>query len=160
LTIRRAVAILNLEAKSEKMSTTVTLNETQATYTVPFDESVLAEGPVFLERRGRRVAVIIRADEFEAFRMWQDGRSWKQKPLDRLQGERAAFQRLLPELLKTHRGQFVAIQGGHLIDADLDESALAHRTFLAGKPVYIQEVRAEPRVYELPSPEVVRHVPL
>ena len=143
------------------MSTTVTLNETQAAYTVPFDESVLAEGPVFLERKGQRVAVIIRADEFEAFRTWQDGRSWQQKPLDRLQGERAAFQRLLPELLKTHRGQFVAIQDGHLIDADMDESALARRTFLrAHKPVYIQEVRAEPRVYELPSPEVVRHVPL
>ena len=143
------------------MSTTVTLNETQAAYIIPFDETILAEGPVFLERKVRRVAVIIRADEFEAFRTWQDGRSWQQKPLDRLQDERAAFQRLLPELLKTHRGQFVAIQDGYLIDADMDENALARRTFLrADKPVYIQEVRVEPRVYELPSPEVVRHVPL
>ena len=143
------------------MSTTVTLNETQAVYTVPFDESVLAEGPVFLERKGRRVAVIIRADEFEVFRMWQDGRSWQQKPLDRLQAERTAFQRLLPGLLNTHRGQFVAIQDGRLIDADTDESALARRMLLhAHRSVYIQEVRAEPRIYELPSPEVVRHVPL
>ncbi len=142
------------------MSATVTLNETQATYTVPFDESVLAEGPVFLERKGRRVAVIIPADEFEAFRMWRDSRSRQQKPLDRLQGERAAFRRLLPELLKTHRGQFVAIRDGRLIDADTDESALAHRTIARGsEPVYIQEVRAEPRLYELPSPEVVRQVP-
>jgi PHD/YefM family antitoxin component YafN of YafNO toxin-antitoxin module len=139
------------------MSTTVTLNETQATYTLPFNESVLAEGPVFLERKGRRVAVIIRADEFEAFRMWRDSRSWQQKPLDRLQGERAAFQRLLPELLKTHRDQFVAIRDGCLVDADADESALARRVLAQGdEPVYIQEVRAEPRVYELPSPEVVR----
>ena len=143
------------------MSTTVTLNETQATYLVPFDESVLAQGPVFLERKGQRVAVIIRADEFEAFRLWQDGRSWQQKPLDRLRDEQAAFQRLLPELLKTHLGQFVAIQDGRLIDADADESALARRTLAQGdKPVYIQEVRAEPRVYELPSPEVIRHAPL
>jgi PHD/YefM family antitoxin component YafN of YafNO toxin-antitoxin module len=136
------------------MSTTVTLNETQATYTLPFNESVLAEGPVFLERKGRRVAVIIRADEFEAFHMWRDSRSWQQKPLDRLQGERAAFQRLLPELLKTHRDQFVAIRDGCLVDADADESALARRVLAQGdEPVYIQEVRAEPRVYELPSPE-------
>ncbi len=58
------------------MGTTVAIDEAQAAYTVPFDESILAEGPVFLERRGRRVAVIISADEFEAFRMWQESRSW------------------------------------------------------------------------------------
>jgi PHD/YefM family antitoxin component YafN of YafNO toxin-antitoxin module len=143
------------------MSTTVTINETQAIYTVPFDESVLAEGPVYLERKGRRVAVIISADEFEAFRTWREGRSWQQRQLAPLQAERAAFQRLLPELLKTHSGKFVAIQDGRVVDADADESALARRTLLgADKPAYIQEVRAEPRVYELPSPEVVRHVPL
>ena len=105
--------------------------------------------------------MIISADEFEDFRTWRDGRSWQQRQLGSLQAERAAFQRLLPELLKTHSGQFVAIQDGRVVDADADESALSRRTLLgAGKPVYIQEVRAEPRVYELPSPEVVRHVPL
>ena len=143
------------------MSTTVTLNEAQAAYTVPFDESILAKGPVFLERKGRRVAVIVPADEFEVFRAWQAGRSAQQKPLDRLQAERAAFQRLLPGLLQTHRGQFVALQDGRVIDADADESALAQRVLVRGrKPAYIQEVRTEPRVYDLPSPEVVRHVPV
>ncbi len=141
--------------------TTITINETQAVYAVPFNEAVLADGPVILERKGRRVAVIIRADEFQAFRMWQDSRSWPQKQLSRLQAERAAFRRLLPELLKTHRGQFVAIQDGRVVNADTDESALARRVLVQGrKPVYIQEVRAEPRVYDLSSPEVVRHVPL
>jgi hypothetical protein len=93
--------------------------------------------------------------------MWRDGRSWQQRQLGPLQAERAAFQRLLPELLKTHSGKFVAIQDGRVVDADADESALARQTLLsADKPAYIQEVRAEPLVYELPSPEVVRHVPL
>ena len=143
------------------MSTTVTLNETQAVYTVPFDESILAEGPVFLERKGRRVAVIIPADEFEAFRIWRESQFLQQRSLERLQGDRAAFQRLLPELLKTHLGQFVAIQDGRLIDSDTDEGALARRTLLrTDMPVYIQEVGAEPRIFELPSPEVVRHAPL
>jgi PHD/YefM family antitoxin component YafN of YafNO toxin-antitoxin module len=150
-----------LEAWEHIMSTTVKLSETQAIYAVPFDESALAEGPVFLERKGRRVAVIIPADEFEEFRLWRDNQSRQQKSLDQLQNERAAFRRLLPELLETHPGQFVALQDGRLIDADADEGALARRTLnKAGKPVYIQEVRAEPRVYEVPSPEVVRHVPL
>jgi hypothetical protein len=140
------------------MSTTVTINETQATYSIPFNEATLAEGPVILERKGRRIAVIISADEFQAFRTWRDGRSWQQKQLSHLYAERAAFQRLLPELLKTHRGQFVAIHNGRFVDADANESALARRAIAQGyKPFYIQEVNAEPRIYELPSPEVVQH---
>jgi hypothetical protein len=93
--------------------------------------------------------------------MWQESRSWHQRQLAYCQAERAAFQRLLPDLLKTHRGQFVAIQGGRVVDVDEDESALAGRAIArTDKAVYIQEVGSEPRVYELPSPEVVRHAPL
>jgi uncharacterized protein (DUF3084 family) len=140
---------------------TITIHETQAAYNVPFNEAALATGPVILERKGRRVAVIIPADEFQAFRLWQDSRSWPQRQLSRLQAERTAFHRLLPELLKTQRGQFVAIQDGRVVDADADESALARRVLGQGRrPVYIQEVRMEPRIYDLPSPEVVQHVPL
>jgi len=140
---------------------TITIHETQTAYNVPFNEAALATGPVILERKGRRVAVIIPADEFQAFRLWQEGRSWPQRQLGRLQTERTAFRRLLPELLKTHRGQFVAIQGGDVVDADVDESALARRVLAQGRRlVYIQEVRSDPRIYDLPSPEVVRHVPL
>lgn len=140
---------------------TITIHETRAAYVVPFDEAALADGPVILERKGRRVAVIVPADEFQAFRLWQESRSWPQRQLDRLQAERTAFRRLLPELFKTHPNQFVAIRDGRLVDADADETALARRMLVLGhRPVYIQEVRAEPRIYDLPSPEVVRHVSL
>jgi hypothetical protein len=115
---------------------------------------------VFLERKGRRVAVIIPADEFEAFRQWRESLSRQQIPVNLLEEERETFKRLLPELLKTHPGQFVAIQGGHPIDADTDEGALARRTLTkADQAVTIQEVSAQPRIYELPYPEVVWHVP-
>lgn len=138
------------------MSTTITINEAQAIYTVPFSEDVLTEGPVIVERKGRQIAVIVNANEFQAFRVWRDGRLWQQKELGRLHIERAAFQRLLLELLKTYCSQFVAVYNGRVVDDDADESAPARRAIAWGyRPCYIQEVRTESRIYELPSPEGV-----
>lgn len=143
------------------MSKTITIQETQTTYSIPIDEATLAEGPIIVERQGQPVAVIITPAEYRAFREWRDAQAWQRKQLQRLEPERKAFQRLLPDLLKTHRGQFVAVHGGQVVDADADESALASRVIARGyDPVYIQEVREEPRIYELPSPETVWHVPL
>ena len=44
-------------------------------------------------------------------------------------GEREyrAFLRLLPELLKTHRGQYVAVHDGRVVDSDPDEATLILR---------------------------------
>jgi PHD/YefM family antitoxin component YafN of YafNO toxin-antitoxin module len=138
------------------MSKTIIIRETQATYSVPIDEAALAEGPIIVERQGQPVAVIITPEEYRAFREWQDGQAWQEEQLRPLEPEREAFQRLLPELLKTHRGQFVAVHGGQVIDSDPDKEALARRVLVRSCwPVYIQEVREQPRIYELPSPEVV-----
>jgi len=143
------------------VSKIITIREAQATYSIPIDETVLAQGPVIVERQGRPVAVIITPQEYQALQKWRNGQVWQDEQLRRLEPEREAFHRLLPELLKTYRGQFVAVHGGRVVDADVDEGALAGRV-IAGRydPVYIQEVREEPRIYELPSPEVVWHVSL
>jgi hypothetical protein len=41
--------------------------------------------------------------------------------------EYRAFLRLLPDLLKTHRGQYVAVHEGRVIDRDADEVTLILR---------------------------------
>ena len=46
---------------------------------------------------------------------------------DKLDIELSAFERMRPELLKTHRGLFVAIHHGAVFDSDADEWALAAR---------------------------------
>jgi hypothetical protein len=61
-----------------------------------------------------------------------------------------AFQQFLPDLLKTHEDQFVAICQGRLVDADPDRIALIQRTRAQGyRPLYIQKVTKEPRVVTL-----------
>ena len=43
--------------------------------------------------------------------------------------EYQAFLQCLPDLLKTHRGQYVAFHGGQMVDSGDDELALASRVW-------------------------------
>jgi len=63
-----------------------------------------------------------------------------------MEREQAAYERLREALLATHEGQFVAIHGGELVDADADELALARRIIAAypGRVVHIRQVRRAP----------------
>ncbi|CAN5154371.1 hypothetical protein BH10PLA2_BH10PLA2_02240 [soil metagenome] len=49
-------------------------------------------------------------------------------PQSKWEREYQAFQRLLPKLLETDRGLFVAIHNEQVVDKDLDEMALITRT--------------------------------
>ncbi len=73
---------------------------------------------------------------------------------DKWRREFHAFQKLLPELLKTHRGEYVAVQEGRVVGTGPDKLQLAmvvHREF--GKvPILVRLVTAEPqRVVSMPS---------
>ncbi len=138
------------------MPTTMTLKEAQATYALTIETSQANEGPIFVEHEGRPVAVILSVEDYE-----QRSDAWQQEQLQRLEPNRSAFRWLLPELLRTHKGQFVAIYRGRLIDADSERVALVQRTRGRGyRPVYIQKVTPEPRIIELPSLEEAWHVSL
>jgi hypothetical protein len=69
-------------------------------------------------------------------------------PRSKWEREYRAFLRLLPQLLATHRGQFVAIHEGQVVDSDDDEITLALRVY--AKYGYIQLHIG--RVVEQPSP--------
>lgn len=70
--------------------------------------------------------------------------------------EAAAFDRMLPELLGTKSGKFVAVRDGQVIDVDDDEFALARRIEQGyrGTFVLIRQVLAnQPGGDRLESPE-------
>lgn len=48
-------------------------------------------------------------------------------PLSKGEREYRAFQRLLPQLLPTHRGQYVAVHEEQVVDSDADDVALILR---------------------------------
>ncbi|MFQ5342209.1 MAG: DUF5678 domain-containing protein [Anaerolineae bacterium] len=137
----------------------ISIKETRAPYTIPVSEDDLAEGPIILERNGDAVAVLVPVQEYQRFIAWQEQQERKARHrarLEALERERLAFLRLKPELLRTHKGLYVAIHDDQIVDSDKDKRELAKRVFAQSyRPVYIELVSEEARTAEFPSPEVV-----
>jgi hypothetical protein len=141
------------------MAKTLDIKEARAIYgpDLPGPEEV-AEGPVIIRREGKPYAVAIPLDDYRRFQEWREKaeREAQTQAQDKAwEKERAAFHRLKPQLLQTHKGLYVAIHGGQVIDTDANNLALAQRAMskLGGKPFYLQLVSEEPRTFEVPSPE-------
>lgn len=69
--------------------------------------------------------------------------------------ESEAFERLLPDLLRTRGGRFVAVHHGQVIDEDMDEFTLAERVerVYRNRFVLIRRVSELPQEDFLESPE-------
>ncbi len=73
--------------------------------------------------------------------------------------ERRAFTGLLPTLMTSHRGQYVAVHGGNVVVSGPDKLAVARQAYdrVGYVPIYVGRVTdaAEPPV-RIPSPRSVR----
>lgn len=78
---------------------------------------------------------------------------------EQLEREQAAYARLRESLLETHEGQYVAIHGGELVDADVDQTALLRRidARFPNEVVHLRRVTREPdRELRIYSPRLIR----
>lgn len=79
-------------------------------------------------------------------------------PPTKFDRECAAFRRMLPDLLRTHRGQYVAVHDGRVVGSGADQIAVARAAYAAFGPVEIlvRLVTDEPpRVARILSPRLV-----
>lgn len=62
------------------------------------------------------------------------------------------FLRLLPELLPTHRGKYVAIHEGKVLDSDTDDIALVQRVHaqVGYVPIHVGLVIDQPAIVRIP----------
>jgi hypothetical protein len=65
--------------------------------------------------------------------------------LSKWEREFRAFRRLLPQLLQTHRGQYVAVHDGQVVGSGSDKLALALRVFaqVGNVPIHVGLVTEE-----------------
>jgi hypothetical protein len=80
-------------------------------------------------------------------------------PQDKFRREQQAFHRLLPELLRTHRDQYVAIHEGQVVESGADQIEVAERADarFGYIPILVTLVTDRPRpVVRIPSPRLVR----
>jgi len=140
---------------------TLILKEAQAPYTLTLDEGALAEGPVRVLRGEQTIGVVVPPDEYELFRAWretQQRRAQVQQAHEAFEREVAAFERMLPELLREYRGRVVAIHNGQVVevgDSKVEVSERVHQR-LGDVTVYVQRVSEHPRIYKFPYFKVVR----
>ena len=141
------------------MAKTVSLKEAQATYSLSLDKTDLAQGPLILEHEGEPVAAVVPIAEYREFEAWQEREAkTRPEPDEAFERERAAFERLKPELLKTHRGKFVAVVNEQVVDMDTDRVKLVLRVYdrFGYRPIYVQRVEEYPPRRRLPSVWIAR----
>ena len=136
------------------MAKTVSLKETQAKYSISLNKTDLAQGPLILEHQGEPVAAIVPIAEYRQFEAWREREAkTRAESNEAFERERAAFERLKPELLKTHRGKFVAIVNEQVVDMDTDRVQLVLRMHdrFGYRPIYVQLVEEHLPRRHLPS---------
>ena len=80
------------------------------------------------------------------------------RQLSKFESEKLAFLKLRASLLETHRGKYVAVHGGVVVDSDEDEIALAQRVYAKHGyvPIYVGHVSDQPqRPVRIPSPRII-----
>jgi hypothetical protein len=122
-----------------------------------------AHKPVVVERDGDVVYVAMKETDFQAVEQWltqvdsTDDTTTQTDSLKALFGdlwpEAEAYQQMLPQLLRTHKGHWVAIHDGKLLDSDVSHSALAERVLSISGSLLIEQVQETfPREFEVWSP--------
>jgi hypothetical protein len=79
-------------------------------------------------------------------------------PEDKWRREQRAFRRLLPELLKAYRGQYVAVHEGQVVESGPDKLDVAGRAYarFGYVPIYVSLVSDQPTPpVRIPSPRLL-----
>ncbi|HET7089609.1 MAG TPA: DUF5678 domain-containing protein [Anaerolineae bacterium] len=135
------------------------LREVNAPYTVNSEDEAIGRDTIVIRRSGEPVAVVVPYAEYVELLARPSA-----QPSEPVSGdpdferERAAFRRLLPELLKAHRGEWVAIVNEQAVEfgPDFGSVILRVRERFGQRAVYVQEILEKPRVYKFGSPHVIR----
>jgi hypothetical protein len=131
---------------------THTLKEVSVPYTVSAEDEALGRDTSVIRRNGEPVAVVIPFAEYQALVAQPQSSDLG------LEQERTAFQRLLPQLLKEHRGEWVAIVDGQPVEFGPDFSSVIVpvRQRFGQRPVYVHEISEQVRIYKISSPRLIR----
>jgi len=98
--------------------------------------------------------------EYEAFQTWRESEARRQTRRTEeaaIEREHAAFEQMLPDLLKKYPGKAVALHNGEVVAVGDDKMDLwaQVRQKLGPVPVYVQMVEYSPKVYKMPHRKVV-----
>ena len=122
-------------------------------------EKMIITEPVFIEDHGQRIAVILPIETYEELRARAETiqtQAATPEPSSGFEQEKAAFERLQPELIKKYLGKCVAIVSGQVAEVGDDKIKVIDHVYerFGRVPMYVQWVRHQPRVYRFPYRKV------
>lgn len=140
------------------MTQKLVLKENQTTYTLAIEENDLAHQPIILKQDGQEIAAIIPIEKYRAFEAWEQQQAKSLPRYPEFEAEKAAFERLEPDLMATYKGKYVAIRNGQVAGSDEDKMTLIGKVYdrLGYGPMYIHKVGEPVRVAKILSPRVIR----
>jgi hypothetical protein len=129
------------------------LNDVRENYAASIDPDQLDREPIILQQNGKPIGVVISAEQYQAFVEWKKNLEQSVDFPPEWRAEKAAFEQMLPDLLSTHRGKWVAVYKSQVVDSDAKIGELVWRAEknLGDKPFFVGEVVEEPRVHHIPS---------
>jgi antitoxin (DNA-binding transcriptional repressor) of toxin-antitoxin stability system len=126
-------------------------------------KNLVLKEPVFIEDEGQPVAVLV---PIEQFRAWQEqlqeeafiAETQSVARPSGFQGEKAAFERMRPELMNQYPGKCVAVVGGKVVEVGEEKIEVIEkvRERFGRVPMYVQWLTDKPRVYHVPYRRVVQ----
>ncbi|MBI4674294.1 MAG: type II toxin-antitoxin system prevent-host-death family antitoxin [Chloroflexi bacterium] len=130
------------------------VKESSLGYTAEIERVKATGEPLVIEGDGKPLLVVLPYAEYDAL-VKQKLQEQRKAYMDVFERERAAFEKLKPQLLETHLGQYVAIHDGQVVDSGTSDTELAQRVLprFRNQAVYIQLVQKELPVYEITSRE-------
>ncbi|MDL1898106.1 type II toxin-antitoxin system prevent-host-death family antitoxin [Anaerolineae bacterium CFX7] len=134
------------------------VKEASAGYTAEIERVKAAGEPLVIEEDGKPLLVILPYAEYDAL-VKQKYQVQRKAYMEAFERERNAFEKLKPQLLESHFGQYVAVHAGQVVDADVSDTELAQRVLprFPNQAVYIQLVQKELPVFEITSREELTH---
>jgi hypothetical protein len=121
-------------------------------------ESLVLKEPVFVGEQGNPVAVLVPID---LYRSWQhqlkigtdpSGSAEREGSPGGFKREKAAFERMKPDLMEKYPGKCVALVRGEVVEVGDDKIEVIERVRerFGNVSMYVQWVTDRPRVYHLP----------
>ncbi len=125
---------------------------------VPENRQVVVTLPPEVPTGPTELVVEVRSEPDRVYEVKLDPELLKQARSDRpsdlkLAREFDAFERLLPELLKTCRGQYVAIHEGRVVATGTEKLEVAHEAYrqFGRQPILVRLVAEQQPVIRIPS---------
>jgi hypothetical protein len=135
------------------------VREVAAPYTVISTDEGIGRDTIIIQRNGEPVAAILPYSLYQQLMIAHSG-DWRPPSMhdDPFVHERAAYERLLPELLKSHRDEWVGFVDEQPVAYGPDFSAVAGqlRRRFGLRPIYVRHITDARRVYRIESPHRVR----